>query len=142
MLRDLIYETGGEQPSIWAGMNNEQIKGDDIYAKIPFFGKPLKYVSTATYPNQSTAPIRNAMITNGSLEKLLSARNLQAQTPVLNEPNAPVYLQDSSFDLGTFISENKWLVIGGVVVGGYLLLSMSGGGGLLEQTIVRRYNKK
>jgi hypothetical protein len=121
---------------LWAGWNNEQIKGDGIY--IPQY-KPLLYQSTATYgqgkPFQSI--IKNSGLTAGALEKVLA--NAQMNQTVNNTTGATGASNTGGggFDFQSFLSENKWLVIGGVVAIGYFL--MNSGGNLAEKSVVTRY---
>lgn len=108
-------------PDLWAGWNNEQIKGDDLG------------IAALSIKNRSN-----------NLEKWLAqainSANAQTVTPTTTT-TTPTTPSANSFDLQSFVSENKLLVFGGLAVVAYLMF-FSGGGGLAESTVVKRYSKK
>lgn len=122
-MSNILDTTNG---NLWAGFDNSQVKGDDN----GFYKKPFN----------TQLGIRNNQLTQSQLEKTLAQfannqntnTNTQAQVIPINT--------NTGFDLNNFISENKWLLIGALVVVGYFAISKSGGG-LAERSIVTRYKK-
>lgn len=121
-------------PTLWAGINNEQVKGDDLYRQtLPITKKGrygqqvLKYVSSANYP-----------MSPDELTRFLQKNIPQNQTPVLPQTATPA----SAFDAKAFFAANKWLVLGGVGLLAYMFLGDGLGATDRTVTSVTRYSPK
>lgn len=111
---------------LWAGFDNQQVKGDDV-----------KII-------RQTAPIRNSQY---NIEKWIAQAVNDTQPQVIYVNGQPVATTGSTTgsttatggnsDLGSFVSNNKWLLLAGVGLVAFMM--MSGNGGLLEATTVKRY---
>lgn len=143
---EILFDENGvliSDGGLWAGWNNEQGKGDDIPAT-PYnwgYNNWIKYTSTAKYPAPyvqppTTAPIRNSLVTQSSLEKYLAQAGAN-QTPT----TAPTTGAAAGGGLQQFFAENKYLVLGAAAVLAYFMFA-GGGGSLAEKSVITRYNKR
>lgn len=123
-----MAEKNETMSDLWAGQYNEQIKGDDL---------GLQALSIKSRSNNLEKWLVQAINSaNAQTVDVKPAPNGTTATPKANESTSA-----NSFDLQSFVSENKLLVFGGLAVVAYLMF-FSGGGGLAESTVVKRYSKK
>jgi len=117
---------------LWAGFDNRQIGGDDLSNQTVFKNRRigqqvLNYRSTANYNDKA-------------LNELLD--KLRQETPQQTNQSFPVTTIANGFDFATFLSDNKWLVLGALAIGGYFFFS----GGLTASdrtvTSVTRFSPK
>ena len=149
-----------DQPSggLWQGVYGEQIKGDNVPYDSPkrnLYPNAPRQIRTQRKPQETVfnypipaetaqnTQIRNNLVTQGALEKYLSqAFNGGYTQPQAQGQTATQATATATSSITDFISQNKWLVIGGVAVIGYFVLAGSGGGGLLEKNVITRYAKR
>lgn len=111
---------------LWAGSNNEQIDGDDVY-------NIKRKLNDIGY---EPATIKNTIRTN-NFEK-----TLQQFLNQINNTNTGGTTTPVTGGVSDFVSENKWLLLGGVAVLGYFFLS--GGLAASDRTVtsVTRYSPR